>query len=117
MHGHSIAGSLLAWIHPWCTHTLTCQSPCTRPLASIAEVLGSSRFLVAEDDPNQNQTSRHIHMTNLLGVGNSWMAGEAGHPIWVNATYRLLDVRNKVRDETGELAGVWFIRQLVQPFR
>lgn len=87
---------------------------CLRP---FEELLGDARFLVAEDDPNQNQTSRHIHMTGLLGVGNSWMAGEAGHEIWVNATRRLQYVRDKVRDETGELAGVWFIRQLVQPFR
>eukprot|EP00040_Diaphanoeca_grandis_P017479 m.91242 g.91242 ORF g.91242 m.91242 type:complete len:366 (+) comp26452_c3_seq2:517-1614(+) len=87
---------------------------CLKPFDALID---GAEFIVAEDEANQNLTSRHIHMTGLLGVGNSFMAGIAGHEIWVNATSRLKFVRDKVRDETGELAGVWFIRCLVQGFR
>lgn len=89
---------------------------CLRPFDNLLE---NATFVVAEDElkHRQNLTNIYTKKPGLLGVGNSFLASSAEHPIAVRATKRLMEVRHKVRDETGNLAGVWFIRELIQPYR
>eukprot|EP00038_Savillea_parva_P013464 m.8386 g.8386 ORF g.8386 m.8386 type:complete len:403 (+) comp2531_c0_seq1:341-1549(+) len=90
---------------------------CLRPFAPI---LSGSTVVLAEDEPSDRQGKMRNVMNRregLLGIGNSFMAGARNNTLFARATHRLQEVRHKVRDETGNLAGVWFIRELVEEFK
>ena len=87
---------------------------CLRP---FDELLAGADMVMAQDAHMAGKDGHCPTCSELLPVGNSFMSSAAGHEIALNATRRLKQVRRIVRDETGHLAGVWFIRQLLEPFR
>lgn len=90
---------------------------CLRP---FDDILTGASVVVAEDElPHRQGKIKNIltKRENLLGIGNSFLAAAKGSAVFERATHRLQEVRNKVRDETGNLAGVWFIRELIEEYR
>jgi hypothetical protein len=78
---------------------------CLRPFEGI---LSGARVVVAEDELAHRQSLKNIinKKEGLLGVGNSFIAAAQGSAVFERATHRLEEVRKKVRDEAGNLAGV-----------